>query len=407
MHLGYIDRFWMTLAFLREPARWLTALVAVMLGTTAIILADGFVERIFFDFREDVIRSQYGHVQIVSREVRTGGARSMERLESMRPMVERVLGTYPGTIVSSRLSLVGIASFGDRTVSFIGEGVEPDKENALSSAIVIREGRALIGFGAREALLGEGLARALGVRVGEVLTVLANTPTGGINALELSVVGIFFSPSKSYDDRALRLPLTTAQQLVKTRGVTRLIAVLRRTNDSIPAANMLRDALVGQPVDIRHWSELADFYNKTVRLFKSQILVVRSVIIAIVLLSMFNTMSRNVMERTWEIGTMLAIGHRRRAVARTFIVEGAAIGAVGALAGTLLGWGLATLISWIGIDMPPPPGMARGFVGGVSVTMEIAGRAFSIGVGTAVLASLLPALRGSRLSVVDALRVGR
>lgn len=406
MLLLAIDRLRFTLAFLREPRRWLMAGLAVAFGTIGVILADGFIERIFIDFREEVVRAHFGHLQIVpvdDASTGAGGALVVAQ-EPARAALDRA---FPGAVLAARMSLVGLASVGERTVSFIAEGVEPDRERTLSSSLVVDRGRMFDRDDAREALVGEGLARNLGVAPGDTLTLLVNTRGGGVNAVDVQVSGIFYTATKAYDDRALRLPLRTAQQLVRSDELAKLVAVLPDSDDARRAVQLLEAELAGQAVRVRHWSELAEFYNKTVELFSRQLDVVRGVIIAIVLLSVANTMARNVMERTAEIGTMMALGRRRVAVARVFLAEGLAIGVVGGLAGLVAGWGLAIAISAIGIPMPAPPGMARGFIGGVAFTADIALIAFAVAVFTSVAASVLPAIRAARLDVVDALRTGR
>jgi len=394
------------LAFLREPHRWAMAGLAVVLGTVGLILADGFIQRIFVDFREMIVHSQFGHIQITPAEDADAGQRGGSLLLA-RPSVESTLLAYPGAVVAARLSFAGLVAFGDRTVSFIGEGVEPENERTLSSALVVDRGKPLAEGDAKQLLVGEGLARTLGARVGDTLTLLVSTKAGGINAVEAEVEGIFYTATKAYDDRALRLPLATAQQLLRSDALSRLIVVLPDSANSTEAARLLARALQRQSVEVKHWSEIADFYNKTVRLFTSQLAVVRAIIVAIVMLSVVNTLARNVMERTSEIGTMMALGRTRSAVARRFLFEGLVIGAIGGLAGVLLGWVLAVGISSLGIPMPPPPGMARGFVGGIAFTLGVAALSFFIAVVTATLAALVPALRAARTNVVDALRVGR
>lgn len=396
-------KFW--LAFLREPQRWSMAGLAIVFGTVALILADGFIERIFLDFRESIIRSNLGHFQVLPADADSQASSSS--LVSLRPTIDRALAGFPGALVAARLSFVGLASHGDRTVSFIGEGVEPQREQTLSSQLVVERGRALESAGERSLLVGEGLARNLGVDVGDLVTLLVTTPAGGVNAIEAPVVGVFYTSTKAYDDRALRLPMSSAQALLREEKISRFVGVLPRTSDTEDAVATLRAALGTEAAQVKGWRQIADFYNKTVQLFSSQLAVVRAVIVAIVLLSVSNTLARNVMERTSEIGTMMALGRTRAAVARLFVGEGLILGVACGILGVLLGWGLAAIVSAIGIPMPPPPGMARGFVAGIAFTPRIAAIALLLAVVTSVVASLLPALRASRLNVVDALRVGR
>jgi putative ABC transport system permease protein len=114
-----------------------------------------------------------------------------------------------------------------------------------------------------------------------------------------------------------------------------------------------------------------------------------------------------IMERTAEIGTCMALGRTRGNILRNFICEGLAIGAIGGVAGVFIGWLLAELISWVGIPMPPPPGMSRGYTGAILFTWSIAIQALLVALGTTLIASAYPAWRASKVEIVDALRHSR
>ena len=113
------------------------------------------------------------------------------------------------------------------------------------------------------------------------------------------------------------------------------------------------------------------------------------------------------MERTREIGTAMALGVRRRRVLTLFLLEGAVLGLLAGIIGVTLGYGLAALISHIGIPMPAAPGMSRGFIAEIIITPGIAFDALLLAVFTTLAASLYPAWRASQLIIVDALRHNR
>nr|MCU0898686.1 FtsX-like permease family protein [Burkholderiales bacterium] len=132
-----------------------------------------------------------------------------------------------------------------------------------------------------------------------------------------------------------------------------------------------------------------------------------AIVAAIVILSILNTLTMSVLERTAEIGTVMALGSRRRDVLRRFLIEGTVIGIVGGVLGVVLGLVIAQIASAIGIPMPPPPGMSDGYTARLLVTPELLfGAALLAGV-TAAVASLYPAWKASRLEIVDALRHSR
>ena len=115
----------------------------------------------------------------------------------------------------------------------------------------------------------------------------------------------------------------------------------------------------------------------------------------------------SVLERTTEIGTMLALGTRASGVLRLFILEGITVGVMGGLLGAVLGVILGATLSAIGIPMPPPPGMDTGFTAGILVTPILIADSLVLAFITTLLASILPAYRASRLIVVDALRANQ
>ena len=169
----------------------------------------------------------------------------------------------------------------------------------------------------------------------------------------------------------------------------------------------LRAILPADQFEIIPWYELADFYNKTIVLFTRQVQGIKIIIALIILLSISNTMSRSVMERTGEIGTAMALGIKKADILRQFLIEGALIGVIGGLIGLFVGMILAQIISSIGIPMPPPPGMARGYTGEILMTLPMAGEALLLAIFTTLVASVYPAWKASHMQIVDALRHNR
>src|SRR5699024_4006781 len=119
--------------------------------------------------------------------------------------------------------------------------------------------------------------------------------------------------------------------------------------------------------EVVSWTQLADYYNKTVGLFSRQVNVMKLIIAAIIVLSITNTMMMSVMERTGEIGTSMALGENSSKVLTSFLAEGMVLGAAGAVVGLVAAILLAYVISSIGIPMPPPPTAAEGFIAGIRI----------------------------------------
>ena len=198
----------------------------------------------------------------------------------------------------------------------------------------------------------------------------------------------------------------TAQDLLQVDGVHIWVVLLDRTESTAAVLPQLR-ALLPAGLQAVPWSDLADFYNKTSELFQRQMFVLRLMIAVIILLSISNSLMMNVMERTGEIGTLCALGTRRRSILKIFSLEALALGLLGAATGTALGVTIASVASAVGIPMPPAPGMDKGFVAEILVTPALAGSTFGLAVIATFVSGLYPAWKASRLVIVDALRHNR
>jgi putative ABC transport system permease protein len=235
---------------------------------------------------------------------------------------------------------------------------------------------------------------------------LATTSSGSINGIEAKVTGLFVTPNQTYDDSALRLPIALAQTLVRVKGAHSWIVLLQDTKQTDSFLQQFRSRFSEYRTNLEFipWYERADFYNKTVALFSKQINVLRLIIALIIILTISNILIMNVLERTGEVGTLLAIGFRRSTILAMFVTEGLMLGLIGGLLGILTGYVLAELISTVGIPMPPPPGMEEGVTGRIQVSWAVITNAFLIALVTSLLAGIYPARKASRLQIVDALR---
>ena len=397
------------LNLLRNRSRTTVAVLTVAGGIVAFLLAGGFINWIFQDMRDATIRSQLGHFQIVRPGFfEQGIADPYAFLLPAKSEQEALVAATSGLkSLTPRLVFSGLASLGDTTVTFSGEGIDPIREQPISSRITISAGRDLNNLEDKSALLGEGLAKNLGAKPGDQIVLLGTAANGGANAIEVTVAGVFYTINKEFDNYALRIPIPLARKLMRVDGATSWVGSLDDTNTTASVVQKLRQALPPEKFQIIPWTDLADFYNKTVVLFSKQVDVVKLIIGIIIVLTISNTQTMSVLERTTEIGTSLAIGVRSREVLLQFLLEGLLIGIAGGFVGVLLAFGRAEVISSIGIPMPPPPGMARGYTGQIMITLPLVIDALVLSTITTLLASLMPAWKASRLNIVDALRTNQ
>jgi len=392
----------------RHRVRSAATLAAISLGVSGLILAGGFVQDIFIQLGEAVIHSQSGHLQIVRTGYREERLRSPERYLIEQPdVLKREVMSVPGVQMAfSRLAFTGVINNGKRDLGIVGEGVEPSAEEKLGTYLRYIEGRPLSNKDSDGIVLGQGVARSLGLRTGDRVNLVISLAQGAVNTLDFEVVGVFQSFSKDFDAHAVRIPIDAARTLMDNNAAHLIVVLLERTESTDQVSAALRKKLGADRYEIASWKELSDFYDKTLNLYQSQFGVLRLIILLMVLLSVANSVNMTLFERTREFGTMLALGDRQRSVFRLIMCESAFLGLSGAGLGMLLGCVAAVTISAIGIPMPPPPNANIGYTAYIRlVPLEVL-LAGGIGFIATCLAALMPARRVSRMPLVEALRQG-
>jgi putative ABC transport system permease protein len=253
-------------------------------------------------------------------------------------------------------------------------------------------------------------ARASGAAELPRVDLLAATSTGAPNVVSMLVARAEPQGVRELDENFIAMHIALAQKLVYGRNpprATGIVVQLARTEDVELARDRLRALFAEHHLDleVRDYKELQPFLVQAVGMFRAIFLFIALIMGVIVLFTIVNTMGMSVMERVTEIGTARAMGVRRAGIRRLFLAEGAILGAIGASAGVALGQLLAALINRAALTWTPP-GQASPVPLGV-LTSGAAGFVVIVWVAivaAATIAALIPANRGARFQVVDALR---
>ncbi|MBN1932676.1 MAG: ABC transporter permease [Desulfobacterales bacterium] len=401
----------------RNRIRSFITLSAIAFGAISLIIAGGFFEDSFMQMREAYIHSYLGHIQVHKKGFSDkGSAKPFEYLiDEPNKIITLISSLDHVKIATPRISFSGLLSDGENTISVLCQGIAPKGEKALNIIDETKNENRGLGIQAGENLsekdefdliLGKGLSKAVESSIDNSLVLLSNTVDGALNAFDLNVKGIFFTASKEFDDRTIRVPISTAQKLLRTDKVQTLVVVLDKTKYTTQVKNnllrLLKDNKIG--LEVRTWDEMADFYNKTVELYGRQFFFLKLIISIIVVLSIFNTINMAIWERTREIGTIMALGFNRFDILKTFLLEGFILGTIGGIIGIIGGIIMAYLISIIGIPMPPPPGATVNWIAMIKIVPEILISAFIISTLSSLISSFYPAFKASRMVIADALR---
>lgn len=218
MNTQWIKFAWLNT--LRNRRRSAVTVAIAALGTAAILLAGGFALFTYESLAEASARTT-GHL-IVARAEQfdtdedTPLQHGLEHLDQVRaqlladPAVRQVL---------PRVEFSGLISNGDKSTVMMATGIDPDAEFAIKGPfLTMTAGKVMTQQARQSVMLGDGLARSLKARPGSNLTLLASTTEGVLNALDVTVTGVFSTGIPDVDKRLVYTDVETAQSCWRPRG---------------------------------------------------------------------------------------------------------------------------------------------------------------------------------------------
>ncbi|WP_141734665.1 ABC transporter permease [Oligoflexus tunisiensis] len=387
----------------RNQRRSLVALGTIAVGVFGLLFLQGFFSGLIALHKENSIHSRFGHGQVMTKGY---WGQAFEKpwehwLEDPEAVMQYLKEQPHVKAVFPRVQFFALLSNGRINVAGRGQGVVGAAEQHFFNKMNFIAGGAM-GDQRDGLVLGVGLARALGVKVGDHLTVMGQTIDGTINAIDTRVTGIFQVGMKEADDTLFQVQLSEAQILMNTQKVESVTIGLddERHWDEV-AAGFQRafpgyDALSIYVLD-QVWAENGE-------LFLTALLnIFRLVFLGMIMLAIYNSASNTVLERKRELGMLRANGETPQDLIQLLVLEGLYLALAGATLGILLTL-LVHGISGQGIPMPPTPGTNRLLPVKLHLEASSILLAMLLGIFTSTAATFLSTLQVLRLSIVQAIR---
>jgi putative ABC transport system permease protein len=368
-------------------------------------------------FREQFIHSQTGHIQVnVAGYYEKGASSPLNYLIKDAAQIQQEIELHPRVLYTvPRLKLGGMVSTDKTSIAVVALGVDPLREqrmgslkmtNAKVSSINIVEGQDLDPSDPYGAVLGKGLAGALGLKIGDPVNFMTTRQAGAIDGALYHVRGIFETILKDFDDRALKINLESAQRLLNVPNqVHSLLAILEETSLTGRVRSELNAKFKTKKLNLETiaWEEQGQYYRQGKALLDKIYSTIQIIITVIFFFSIANTINMALFERMREYGTMMAIGNSRGTIFSVIVLEALLLGLIGSSLGLVVGSGIARLVSAIGIEMPPPPQGGTSYYATISLTSALLLQTFLISFISTILSSLVPGYRASHFRIIRAL----
>ena len=400
--------WWIPLrSLLRNRRRTLLSVAIIALGTAISFFVYGFLENSRLQIQASTV-SEYGNLQIASPKLWDDTADGYDYLIPLETeaRVLDLLGNHETiTGITSQIQFPGLIAAGNQT-QVVRITAQVPGNDTLNADSFVFEGRPLEPTDVAAILMGRSLAERLGLGVGDVVTLTLTTVDGAYNATPLQIVGIYRFASEQVELQSLFMPQTFAQLLLNTRGIDRIIVNLESiaSTDTVGATiqQQLDDA--GLALKVRTWYDLSPIYQQLSGYFDILFGFLTLAIFVLVFFIILQVLTLAFLERTREIGTIRALGTTRGEVLSQLLLESGWLALIGSLAGVLTGILMGVGFNALGIEWRPP-GTVEASVLSVQITLMTAIPPFIVSVIATLLSSVFPAIQGSRLRVVDALRV--
>jgi putative ABC transport system permease protein len=407
---------------LRNARRTLITILVASSGFAALAIVAGYMDFTFFGLREMTICTGFtasggtGHIQVFNhdaplREEQFPLQYGIGDYKSVQTRIESVPGV---SFTLPRIEFNGLISNGDKSVSFLGLGVDPKKEAALSRYWNSQERlqmkkdisvyKKLQENGTSGVLLGQDMAKALNAVPGSSLMLMSTTVDGAVNAVDVTVAGIMKSSMKSIDRHYLITPIETVQNLIQSDKISKIVVVADKTENTPSLLPVLSQKISSLgSFTATPWENLAEYYHSIRDVYNIIFSFTGIIVVAIVFLSCTNTMLMATMERVREIGTLKAIGVTGNWISLMFLLEGFFIGCASIVFGIVLKFLFSGIINNIDIKMPPPPGMSATYFLKIYTANEYLSWIALLILVSTTFSGLLTLFKIRKLSIVNSL----
>ncbi len=311
-----------------------TSIIGSVLGVWALITVLSIMNGFHKDLRDRIL-FVVSHVTVSGH----GGL-----LQDWR-QTQRQIAAHTDVVAQAPFILgQGMLTKGGEVAGVQIRGVLPQQERRVSELLrhVVAGDADALRAGDFGIILGDTLARFLGLRVGDKVTLITPkgkvTPAGLLPRLKrFTVVGLFKLDMHEYDSGIALVHLEDAARLLSTDG--RASGVRLKLHDAEQSRQVRRRLFDALPYgyEVRDWTMEHTNFFRALEIEKRVVFIVLLLIVAVAAFNMVSTLVMIVTDKKAEIAILRTLGLSPASVVKVFMLQGALIGVIGTLLGGVLG----------------------------------------------------------------------
>lgn len=388
-----------------------TFLIAAGMGVTMAMLV--FYDGLIGGFEQAI----YGNaIQLLGGNIQVHAAGYNEKIgrKPLLPLadpdaVAQAAEARPEVVAASkRIVTGGLVTNREGAFAVSVIGIETDKEARITPvAANITQGRYLNPDDGDVIVIGQGLATAMNVKVGDRITMVGNSTHEQTRQRTMTIAGIYDVGVPSVEKAMIYLSLKEAQDLFGLEGqVTEVVVSLKQIGQEPPVVQAIQRAVPGCEVDT--WENSFPDLKQTMELKTGVMQALGVFLLGIAAIGILNLLMMAVFERTREIGIIGALGLKPYQITFLFLLEGILIGLLGAFFGAILGTLINGTLSVVGLDysqfanLTEYTALISGKIYPQLAPLKVIQHSVTVAVISA-LAALYPAMQASQREPAEAL----
>lgn len=310
------------------------SMLGIALGVAALII----VLSVMNGFQKDVRDRMLGvlsHIEVFTPD--GGTLPDLSRTLTEVKANPEVVGAAPF------IAAQGLLARGEAMKGVLIRGIDPAQEPQVTSlaAELAKTVLPQLQSGKFGIVLGAALAQGLGVRDGDVVTLIAPsgevTPAGVVPRLkQMTVVGVFDSGHYEYDSTLAFVHQDDAARIFRLEGPTGVRVKIRDLQRARQVAQQLAGSLSGDLL-ISDWTRQNRTWFAAVQLEKRMMFIILTLIVAVAAFNLVSTLVMTVTDKRADIAILRTLGATPRSIMGVFVVQGAMVGVIGTLSGLALG----------------------------------------------------------------------
>ena len=374
----------------------IAAILGISMGVAALIVAFALSNGFRDEMKEKILQGT-AHLSVLRADGRP--------IENHAELARR-LREVDGVVSASATTYDGALARGSKDSGYaVIRGIENEGGQFAQASRWLSEGSFGPLFEARgelpSAVVGAELATRIGVAVGDVVQLVPANDSGSTRRLR--VAGIFRSGLFEYDSTWIYVAFETATALAGNSHAASVMSLQVSDADNVKHVSADVSKVLGGGYTIVDWQQANQPLFSALALERRMGLFIIGLIIAIATLNITTMLVLVVVERRRDIAILNALGATRAGVMLVFVIEGAVVGAIGAVAGVVIGFVVCVIANHYNLVSLPAD------VYSIS-NVPLAPRASEMFLAAlvafvlSVLATIYPARAASRLRPVEALR---